>query len=93
MRHFLFTWHEGKPPRDGSGIVKIVRLWRIVRNTPVFIGEDRDTFVSKDQHVLMLAEKLKALPRAAFAKGPHGGYAHALWSLKDQGIASFTEIY
>lgn len=93
MRHFVFTWHEGKPPRDGSGIKKTVRLWRIVRNELVFIGEDTQSFVSKDQHVMMLAEKHKVLKRAAFERGPSGGFAHMLWSLKDKGIASFKEIY
>lgn len=92
MRRFIFTWHEGKPPRDGSGIKKTARVWRIVRNEPVFIGEDTQSFVSKDQHVLSLLEKHKALPRAAFARGPSGGYAHMLWSLKDRGIASITQV-
>ena len=93
VKSFVFTWSEGKPPRDGSGVKKTVRVWRIVRNQPILIGTDTQSFVSKDQHVLMCLEKNKALPKKAFERGPSGGYAHMLWSLKEKGIARITEIY
>lgn len=90
MRHFIYTYSE-RTPRNGH-TVKTVRLFRIIRNEPQFVGEVSDTFVDKNQLAMAALQQFKALPRAAFARPENGSLSHTLWSLKSEGIATVTEI-
>lgn len=94
MKHFIYTYSEGKAPRDGSGIVKTVRIYRVKRNKPEFVAEGSDTFVSEFQLVMQVAEKAKLLPKKAFSRNKANGcliYGSS-WSLDQAGIACFTCI-
>lgn len=90
MKYFVFTYSE-RTPRNGH-TVKTVKLWRITRNQLVIVGEMSDTFVDKHQLLMMLAEHYKALPKRWFARHQFGGFANSPWSLKNDGVATFTEL-
>ena len=91
MKHFIYTYSEGKAPRDGSGIIKTVRIYQVKRNKPEFVAEGSATFVSEFQLVMQVAEKHKLLPKKAFARNAHGGLKYcSAWSAEQAGIASFT---
>lgn len=90
MRHFVYTYSEHTP--RGGHCHKTVSLYRIVRNEPRFVGTLTDTFVDKNQLVMMVAEHFKALPKPVFNRHQFGGYANTPWSLKQDRIASFTEL-
>jgi hypothetical protein len=94
MKHYIWTYSEGRPPRDGSGIVKTVRIWRIKNNRPVFIVERKATFESPFQMVMEAMQTLKGeLPRKCFARNHFGGMAYGnAWGLQNDGIATFTQI-
>ena len=94
MKHFIYTYSESKPPRDGSGIVKTVRIYQVKRNKPELVAEGSDTFVSEFQLVMQTAEKAKLLPKKAFARNKSNGcliYGSA-WSLDQAEIACFTSV-
>lgn len=90
MKHFIYTYSEHTP--RGGHTKKTVRLYRVVRNAPKFVGELTETFVDQAQLVMMTAEKFKALPKHCFATATFGGYAHTPWSLKEDGIATFHQM-
>ena len=93
MKSFIYTYHEGKPPRDGSGVKKHVCIYRVIRNTPVLVARGCDTFVSEFQLVMMTMEAEKLLPRKAFERNPNtAGYRHCRQSLKDNGIANISGV-
>jgi hypothetical protein len=66
MKHFIYTYHEGKPPRDGSGIARTVRVYAIIQGTPKFLASHTETFASEFQLVMA------ALKRAPENKGYYG---------------------
>lgn len=93
MRSFIYTYSESKPPRDGSGMVKTVKVYRIKRNQVEFVIELKDTFVSEFQLVMMALEKAKALPKSAFIENQFGSYLYAsAFCLKKAGIATVKGI-
>lgn len=93
MKHFIYTYTEGKSPRDGSGIVKTVRIYRVKRNKPELVAEGSDTFVSEFQLVMQVAENNKLLPKKTFTRNQYGGNMYGNnWALEQAGIASFTRI-
>lgn len=94
MKHFAYSFSEGKASRDGSGVERTIRLYRIVRNTPEFLIEVSASYLNEWQLVMDGLEKVKALPQAAFARNPGTGalkYKSA-WALKEAGIASVTAL-
>lgn len=94
MKSFLFTLTEGKAPRDGSGIKRTVRVYRIRRNKPEFVGTMTEAFQSPFHMVMEVMESKRALPRAAFARNPNiGGYLYSTaFCLERAGFASVVEI-
>lgn len=90
MKHFIYKYSE-HTTRNGH-TVKTVNLYRIVRNVPAHVGMLSETFVDKNQLVMMVLEHFKALPEKYFERHPLGGTKHMPWSLKADGIATFTEI-
>jgi hypothetical protein len=93
MKHFIYTYHEGKPPRDGSGILKTVKVYRIKKGTPVLVVKRTDTFVNEYQLVLEALESVKALPSRAFERSPnHGGFQHNFSALETAGIANINRV-
>lgn len=94
MKYFIYTFQEGKVPRDGSGALKTVRIHEILNNEPVFIGEYSDKFVSEFQLVMEAFEKFRCLEASAFERSPHHSCMinASAWTLKEKGIASVTRI-
>lgn len=93
MKSFIYTYSEGRAPRNGSGIVKTVCIYRIVRNEPRFVCKESDTFVSQFQLVMQALERAKALPRAAFKRHQFGGYFYGNAShMRECGVASIHNI-
>lgn len=94
MKSFLFTLTEGKAPRDGSGIKRTVKVYRIRRNKPEFVGELTEAFMGGFQMVMEVLRDKRALPRAAFEKNPKiGGYRYSTaYCLERAGFASVVEI-
>jgi hypothetical protein len=90
MRHFIYTYSE-HTPRNGH-TVKTVRVWRIVRNAPRFVGEMSDTFVDQNQLVMQLLQTAGALPKHCFERRENGSSKHVPWSLKEAGIATITQL-
>lgn len=99
MRTYLYTYHVGKPPRDGSGMKKTCRIYWLDRGEARFLVERTDSFVDEFQLVLDAMESLpktsKArLPRRAFARGDFTSsrlFQHAA-KLREAGIANFQRI-
>lgn len=92
MRHFLMQYSEYKG-RNDYAVKKTVRIWRIIRNEPRFVGEMTETFVDQFQLFMMCAQKYKAMPRAAFVENQFGGYKYCnKSSIKDAGFATVHEI-
>lgn len=90
MKSFIYTYHE-KTAKHAT--VKTVRIYRIVKGTPVFVAEGSDTFVSEFQLVLQTMKAGKLLPSRAFATGPcHSPvYGHA-YMLREAGIANINRV-
>lgn len=94
MIHLIYTYSEGKPPRDGSGIKKTVRVYKIKQGTPVLLVEHTDTFADKSQLVIEGLEKVRKvhrLPSALFTKNQFGGW-RPLWELREKGVANINEV-
>jgi len=93
MLHFIYTFSEHKSKRE-SAFTKTVRLYRIKKNIPIFVGELSDSFVSEFQLVMMTAEKYKALPKSVFTENKAtGGYKYSsAYSIENAGIATFNKV-
>lgn len=68
---------------------KTAKVWQVVKNKPVFVGEMTDTFVDEHQLVMQILEKENALPKKCFARSPTTNmriYGSAT-SLRDDGFA------
>lgn len=73
MKHFLFRV-DRQPKAHAYGTV---RLWKIVKNAPVYLGKQDFNYQDNLQAPFGLAEKLKALPKRCFVENPRtGGYLH-----------------
>lgn len=95
MIHLIYTFTEAKAPRDGSGIKKTARVYRIKRGSPELIVSRTDTFVDEGQLVLealATVRKEQRLPPAMFEKNQFGGYP-MLWTLRDKGIININKVY
>lgn len=91
MKHFIYTWHEFLP-RNGYPRYT-VRLYQIVRNTPKFVGDFSDNFVSEFQLVMQALEAHKALPKRAFVRSQLGGYKYGHADLlREAGVADVRRV-
>lgn len=90
MLYFIYTYAE----KVKSGTTrKTVRIYKIKKNMPVFMGEMSETYVSEFQLVMLAMEGFKLLPTKAFEKGLSGGYLYYYASgLRDAGIAHITRV-
>lgn len=93
MIHFVYSYSEHKAKNDCS-ILKTVKLYRIKKNKPHYIGRARDHYVSEFQLVTMCAQAFKALPETALKSNPNtGGFLYSSASeFENNGIATFTRI-
>lgn len=92
MLYFIYTYAE---KAKGGHTSKTVRIYRIKKNLPIFMGTLTDTsYVSEFQLVMMAMEQLKLLPAKSFEKNPNtGGYLHFYASgLRDSGIAEVVRV-
>lgn len=92
MKRFIYTFHSGKPPRDGSGITYTCNIYEIKRKGVTLVAKGSDTYVGEAQLVMETLEKFKLLPKRAFIRSPiHNCMIHGnLWTLKEAGIAEIT---
>lgn len=90
MLHFIYTYAEKV---KGGTTHKTVRIYKIKKNMPVFMGEMSETYVSEFQLVMMAMEAFKLMPARAFEKGPSGGHLyHYAAGLLEAGIAHITRV-
>ena len=98
MKSFVYTIEVVRRPRDGSGIVKRVTVWRVKRNEVQVPPLAREEYTFKDdfQAALEALQTLKPnpLPREAYATHPHtGSFKHAPgWAMARDGIARMKQI-
>lgn len=105
MKSYIYTYSEkDRKHAEVWHCHKTVRVYRMVRNEPVFLIERTDTFVDQFQLVLdamwefrenAVSPALKAhnLPKAAFEKHPTGGWKHCYaYKLQEAGIATFRQL-
>lgn len=91
MKSFIYTRKE-HTPRNGH-TVYTVRIYRVIRGVPKYVGGGSDTFVSDFQQFMDNAKRCKLLPKRAFESNHFGGYKYgAPHSLRDAGIANVTAI-
>lgn len=92
MKHFIYVYSEHTP--RGGHTVKTAAIYQIKRNKPVFLSRAQGTFVGEFQLVWEALERLKALPRAAFARHASSNspvYGNA-WSMRDAGFADIQRV-
>lgn len=93
MKHFIYTYQETKPNRDGH-IQKSVRIYKVVRNVATLVATASDQFVSEFQLVLETMEREKLLPKKAFKRSEvYGGMIICTpWAMREAGIADIRRI-
>ena len=91
MLYFIYTYAEKV---KAGHCHKTVRIYKIKKNLPVFMGEMTDTFVDEFQLVMMAMEAFKLLPAHTFERNPTTGSLtyHYKASLVDAGIAHITRV-
>lgn len=92
MKHFIYVYSEHTP--RGGHTVKTAAIYQIKRNKPVFLTRTQDTFVDEFQLVFEALERLRALPRKAFARHASSNsavYGNA-WSMREAGIADIQKV-
>lgn len=93
MKSFIYTFKEGRAPRDGSGIEKTVRIYRIKRGIPECVAGYTDTFMSEFQMVMVSMEHNRLLPKAAFERNQFGGYKYGVpGELRRAGFANVNSV-
>lgn len=93
MRHFVYTYSEGRSSRFSSGTPYTVRIYRMIKNSPVLVAKSTDYFMSEFQQVMTTLDNAKALPRAAFYCNSSGGYKYCqAYLLRDAGFANINRI-
>lgn len=93
MKHFIYTYSEKKPNRDGH-VQKSVRIYKVSRNIVTLVAEATDQFVSEFQLVLETMERSKLLPKKAFKRSDvFGGMIICTpWAMREAGIADIRRI-
>ena len=91
MLYFIYTYAE--KVRKGH-CYKTVRIYKVKKNLPVFMGEMTDTFVDEFQLVMQAMEQFQLLPAKAFEKAPNTGGLKYYYkaSLIEAGIAHITRV-
>ncbi len=91
MLYFIYTYKE---TRGRTCMQKTVRLYRVKKNVPVYLGELSDTYVSEFQLVLMCLQSLKALPASAFETNANtGGFKYSTaYCLREAKIADVRRV-
>lgn len=91
MLYFIYTYAE---KAKGGTTHKTVRIYKIKKNLPVFMGEMTDTYVSEFQLVMMAMQEFKLLPAKAFEKNDNtGGFKYFYASgLREAGIAEVVRV-
>lgn len=76
-KHFLYTIAESRRDRNGNS-TRQIRLYRVVRGMPVFLGRYNYTFESDAQACYNAMEALNVLPKKVWAECMHvnGGRDH-----------------
>lgn len=94
MRHFIYTYSETKPPRDGSGAKKTVNVYEIENNIPRQVATRTESFVNEFQLVLNALEENAILPAFVFERNPHNSARiyGSEYSLEQAGIAKISRI-
>ena len=72
MKSYIYTRTEGRHDPRSSGVPYTVKLYRVIRGSPVYVGQDTDKFCSDFQQCRDLMIRLKLWPKAADAVGPDG---------------------
>lgn len=91
MKSYIYTRTE-RTPRNGHTTYTL-RLYHVVRGTPVFIGEDKDQFCSDFQQCQDLMRKLKVWPKKADVKDAAGRPKYYYPSqLREAGIVNINHI-
>jgi hypothetical protein len=77
LKHFVYTIVVSKRDRSGN-VTKQLKLHRIVKGIPKFVGRYNYTFESEAQACYNAIEMLKALPEKVLrlADHPMGGRSH-----------------
>lgn len=93
MKHFIYTYSEKKPNRDGH-VQKSVRIYKVSRNIVTLVAEATDQYVSEFQLVLETMERSKLLPKRAFKRSEvFGGMIICTpWAMREAGIADIRRI-
>lgn len=106
MKSYIYTYSEKDRKHGGvRHCHKTVRIYRVVRNEPVFLLQRTDTFVDQFQLVMDAMHEFTystvegdelakhGLPTKAFEKHPSGGWKHYTADrLRELGIASFHQV-
>ena len=94
MKSYIYTRKE--KVRNHGGVYHThytVKLYRVIRGTPKFVGEDTSTFCSDFQQCRDLMKKLKLWPKAADAQHENGFDKYAYpYQLRDVGIININHI-
>lgn len=90
MKSFIYTYAERQ--RKGH-TVKTVRIYTVRNNTPAFVGQFSDTFVSEFQLVMAALESFRLLPSSAFVKTPSQSLLYGTaYDLREANIANITRV-
>lgn len=106
MKSYIYTYSEKDKNHGGVWHChKTVRIYRVVRNTPVFLLQHTETFVDQFQLVMNAMHEFSnsveagdelakhVLPIKAFETAPQGGWKHYTADrLREAGIASFHQL-
>jgi hypothetical protein len=94
MKTFIYVYSETKAPSDNSGRKKTVRVWRVVKNKPVWVGERTETYCSEYELVMNCLQYYKALPAEAFERVPPSNTRKykSEASLREAGIADLHSL-
>ena len=90
MLYFIYTYRE---TTRGGHTRKTVRIYRVKKNLPVFVGELEETYVSEFQLVMMCLKEYRLLPPRAFEQGHCGGFKYSMsYDLEQAGIATIRRV-
>lgn len=93
MKYFVYTYHEHKPPTNGSGQKRTVKVYRIVRGRPPqLVAASTDTFMSEFQQVMSALEGAKVLHPDAFRRNENSG-GHLYYTADMLKDAGWAEVY
>lgn len=93
MKRFVYTFHEGKPPRGTCNIPYTVNIYQVKRDSHVHVASKTKNYVDEFQLVMMTLEQYKLLPKAAFERNESASYRHGTPDrLKEAGFAKIERL-